>query len=152
MQNGILVNVLLAYSRGKNSLGRFDDFGFGKITFDQRYIQLGSQFKTNVWGISGAVKLGELVYHKTILRGQATIDQALIVQTLMKRNIYSFVETSFRFFVGTKFGQLNFGLVSTLVGPDFKKMVHSNYWSVGMVMNIRNVFKNLVHRSKREME
>lgn len=149
MQNGILVNGLLAYSRGKSTLVGFDKFGYGQFYFDRKYLQLGSQFQSNIWGVAGVVKFGRLIYHDVILRGQASIDQVRITDTLMHRNRYSFMETGLRFFIGTKFGQFNLGVVTTAVGPDFNKEFYSNYWSMGIVLNIQNIFRNLVHRSKR---
>jgi len=142
-QKGILVNGLLGYSFGKTDFNRYELVGYGDFSYSRKYIQLGTHFQSNLWGVSGVIKYGKLNYKKTRLFGLASLEEDELIATLMNRNIYSFLEISLRFFVGVKFGQLNIGMILTDVSPDFHQSFNSGYISVGAVVDIQDIFKEI---------
>jgi len=141
--SGFLVSGLLGYSRGKTTYERFEGFGVGDFYFDRKYFQLGARYQTYIFGIAGVIKFGKLNFYRTTLVGNAAAEQISLAELLMERNNYSLVESSLRIFIGTKFGQFHFGIVSTEVGPNFNRKFLSDYTSFGVVVDIQDIFKEI---------
>ena len=148
MDHGVLVNGKLGYSRGNINLVRGIKSHYGNFVFDKKYLQLGAHFQTNLLGASGIIRFGRLHYKSGTVRGLASEEQSHLVETLMQRNRYSFVESSIRLLIGTKFGQFNFGLVGVQVGPDLDKIHRPDYGTIGGVINIQDFLNH--RRSKKK--
>ena len=89
------------------------------------------------------IKFGKLNFYQTTLKGNAAVEQISLAEVLMERNNFSFIESSLRFFLTTKFGQFHFGIVSSEVGPNFNNKFLYEYTSFGFVVDIQDIFKEL---------
>ena len=138
---GLLFNALIGYSRGNILHTPTYRFGEGKFVLNRFYGKIGLDYQVGFLGIASDMKFGMLNYRKTTLQGHAYEDLQSHGALLSNDNDYLFGEFSIRFYVGMKYGQIYINGVTTKVNDELGEFVLSDLWSVGVVLDIQDVFK-----------
>ena len=141
MKKGAQVNALLGYSRGRIQHERSYGFADGEFNFNRFYGQVGLHFQRGIWGFSGSSKFGFLNYQKVKIIGNAVFDLAPLSDLLMDQNNFLFIETSMRFYLGTRFGQVYLNRVFAKTNAALSKYIISDYISVGAVLDIQGFYR-----------
>jgi len=137
---GLLLNAFVGYSRGNISYTPPYKAGKGEFILNRIYGKIGLDYQSGFFGVATDVKFGVLNYGKTTIHGHAYEDLILQSALLVNENDFMFGELSFRFYVGMKYGQIYINGVTTKVNDEIKDFVLSNFWSVGTVLDIQDVF------------
>jgi len=140
-QKGILVNGLLGYSRGKITHDLTYDAGQGRFTLNKFYGQIGINYETRIWGVTGTAKIGVLNYGTTYLEARAPRDLSDPIDLLKRKNNFKFREYEIRAYLGIRFGQLYWSMVKTKTDSDLTDYVLPQYQSVGILLDFKEVFK-----------
>jgi len=141
MEKGIHVSTLLGYSRANISHKRNFRFGQSEFNFNRFYGQVGFQFQRGIWGVSGNGKFGVLNYQNVVGNGNAIIDLEPMIDLIMKQNNFLFMESSVRFYLGTKFGQVYINKVFSKIDGTLSDFVLTDYTNVGILLDIEGIFK-----------
>ena len=141
MDKGVLVNGLLGYSQAQMSSQRSWGIGQGEFNFNRIYGQLGLHLQRSIWGISANIKFGMVNYYKSSLNGHAADDLKPLSNLLMEQNKFFFLESAFRVYLGTRYGQVYFNLVHAESNASFEDYMLKDYKSVGVVLDIEGFLK-----------
>ena len=141
MEKSWQVNGLIGISRGRMLHQKTSAVGEGVFDFNRFYGQAGFHFQRSIWGISTHLKFGMLNYYKTSILGDGVTELSLFVDLLMEKNNFFFMESSSKIYMGTRFGQVYYSLVYARSDAAFNEYMLNNYKSVGIVLDIQEIFK-----------
>jgi len=141
MDRGVLINGLIGFSKGRMTHQKTYGFGKGEFNFNRIYGQFGLHLQRSLWGISANLKFGRISYNKSSLIGHASIDLVSLSDFLQAKNNFFFLESSFRVFLGTRFGQVYINLVQAQSDASFEEFIKKDYVNVGAVLDIEGIFK-----------
>ena len=147
MKKGFLFDLYLGHSRGNVfNFHRDDNCGNCRATssfkFTKNYAQLGFHYFREIWGLSCAIRLGQLRYFDGDVLGtrMAVIEQDDI-DLIQNDNIYPLRETSLRFYMGTKQIRSFFSASIVDEGP-FKNLdIVNGIVQLGITVDIDSFFK-----------
>ena len=145
---GLLMNALVGYSRGLITYTPTYKAGKGQFRLNRIYGKIGLDYQAGFFGIATDAKFGVLNYGKTTIEGHAYEDLIAQSALLIDKNDFMFGELSFRFYVGMKFGQIYINGIKTKVNDKMKEFVLSDFTSVGVVLDIQEIFKKKIKHEK----
>jgi len=140
---GFLIDTYIGYGTGGISTNYYSRGGLSELNFQQYFIQTGLYFKNTKYDIGLNFKKSFLNYYNTNIFFELTVDEILMVESVVENNPYNMNQLSMRVASGFEKGKIFFTL-NQLFNFDDALMTQSPEATFGVHLDLNKLLiKNL---------